>query len=123
MFPRYPGQSVDGVFIDAGQARRLSNAVLLEKMIQNADGFVLWKPATRKRRAFPLREVGAANGTIQHADVFRMPRPTAVREISKTLFAEFRTRFILAAELFDWDHGFSSESNRFNFKRTSLCYI
>jgi hypothetical protein len=107
MLPSHSGQPVDGIFVHAGQAGGLPYAVLLEKVMENVYGLVLRKLAPRKHCPFSFREVRAASRTIQHPNGLFMPRPAALRKISSTLFAEFRTFFILAAERLNWTHGFT----------------
>ena len=56
MLARNFGQTVDGVFINAGQTGGLPNAVLLEKVIQNSYGLIKRQTTAEKRRTFAFRK-------------------------------------------------------------------
>jgi hypothetical protein len=93
-----PGQSHDGVAMDADEPSGLSDAVPLGQVLQDRDGGRLGEVAAVEWRPLALREAGAAGVAVELAELLVLAVAAADREVAGAPSAVEGTIRVLAAE-------------------------
>src|SRR5512143_3941048 len=65
-----PGQSDNGIRLDADEAAGLSNAIALGQVVEDGDGGFIGESATIQGRALAFGEAGAAGVAVAWAKLF-----------------------------------------------------
>jgi hypothetical protein len=98
MLSDHPGQSDDGVAVDADQTFGLSDAAALGEVLEHGVGLVLGQMGVEQGRALALGEAVLAGVAVEQPDVISLAVAGADREVSGVAFAEEGAIRFLAAE-------------------------
>jgi hypothetical protein len=94
---RLGGVAYDGIFIDAGEARRLADAAAVVQVLEDGEGSVVGQAGAEQGGAGALGEAALAGATGEHAAaVLAIPKGNA--EVVVVTQAVVRTVGILTAE-------------------------
>src|SRR5512143_2138769 len=100
-----PGQSDNGIRLDADEAAGLSNAIALGQVVEDGDGGFIGESATIQGRALAFGEAGAAGVAVAWAKLFVLAVAAADREVTGVTPAVVCTVGVLAAEACEVVHG------------------
>ena len=98
-------QAVDGVLVGSGEARGLSDTVVVSQVFEDVDGFFGFDPRAVEGGSFPFGEFFPAGGAAEAADLLFFAGPAFLLDVSLPFLSIEDALGVLAAELFERSHG------------------